>query len=147
MAGPGIVVIASLASAWIAIRSNDGLVEQDYYKQGLLINRVLRAAPIDPLARLGAVVDVERDGHVRVRLEGAPAAPEVLRLTLGRPASGAKAEVVTLTRGEDGEYRGTFGGSAPGRWIVTLEANGWRLPTTTVLDRLEGIRLGAAAPS
>ena len=43
MAGPFVVVVASLASAWIAIASDDGLVAEDYYKQGLLINRRLAA--------------------------------------------------------------------------------------------------------
>lgn len=32
----------------------------------------------------------------------------------------------------------------PGRWIVTLEADGWRLPTTIVAGDLSEIRLGTA---
>ena len=39
MAGPFVVVIASLACAWVAIDSDDGVVAQDYYKQGLAINK------------------------------------------------------------------------------------------------------------
>ena len=35
MAGPAIVVVAGIATAWLAVRSNDGLVGDDYYKKGL----------------------------------------------------------------------------------------------------------------
>ena len=39
MAGPGLVVVAGIATAVIAFRGADGLVADDYYKQGLGINR------------------------------------------------------------------------------------------------------------
>ena len=48
MAGPLVVVAASLASAWIAVKSDDGVVADDYYKQGLAINRKLPRANVDP---------------------------------------------------------------------------------------------------
>ena len=42
MAGPAIVIVAGFATAWLAIISNDGLVTDDYYKQGLAINQRLQ---------------------------------------------------------------------------------------------------------
>jgi hypothetical protein len=144
MLGPFLVVIAAFATAWIAVKSDDGLVEQDYYKRGLLINRQLQDAPTDRYAGLAATIDIAADGIVHARLDGAPGVPTGLRLTLARPAGGGAAQVIVLRRADDGDYRGVFTGLAPGRWIVTLEGDGWRLPTTTVVDRLTGIRLGAA---
>lgn len=41
MAGPGIVVIAGTITAYLAVVSNDGLVVDDYYKQGLAVNQVM----------------------------------------------------------------------------------------------------------
>lgn len=35
MAGPLIVIIAGLVTAWLAVTSSDGLVTDDYYKKGL----------------------------------------------------------------------------------------------------------------
>ena len=42
MAGPAIVLVAGAVTMVLAIRSDDGLVARDYYKRGLMINRVLK---------------------------------------------------------------------------------------------------------
>jgi uncharacterized protein len=143
-AGPFIVVVASLASAWMAVKSDDGLVAQDYYKQGLLINQRLKHTAPDPERRLGAIITVTAGGEVRARMEGLADAPPSLRLKLAHPALGSHTEIVTLERGADGDYVGALSEQTPGRWIVTLESDGWRLPTTTVAGHLSEIRLGTA---
>ena len=144
MAGPFVVIIASLVSAWMAVKSDDGVVAQDYYKQGLLINQRLKHAAPDPQPRLGAMITVAAGGEVRVHMEGLADAPPNLRLKLAHPAMGSHPESVTLKRGADGDYVGALPEQTPGRWIVTLEADGWRLPTTTVAGDLSEIRLGTA---
>jgi hypothetical protein len=157
MAGPFAVIIASLASAWMAVKSDDGVVAQDYYKQGLLINQRLKQSAPNPEPRLGAVITVAAGGEVRVHMEGPGEglaeglvegiadAPPSLRLTLAHPATGSHPESVTLKRGADGDYVGALPEQTPGRWIVTLESDGWRLPTTTVAGHLSEIRLGTAS--
>jgi hypothetical protein len=146
-AGPLTVVIASLCTAWIAVKSDDGLVAEDYYKRGLLINQKLKQnAPIGP-AKLGATIEVADNGDIRARLEGLPdltAAPRTIRLKLSQPAQLAPAQIVSLMRDESGDYLGVLAAQAPGRWIVGLESDAWRLPTTTVAGRLREIRLGVA---
>jgi len=42
IAGPASAVVAGVALLWLAIDSNDGLVVDDYYKEGLAINQVIR---------------------------------------------------------------------------------------------------------
>lgn len=42
MAGPAIVLVAGAITTAIAIVSDDGLVARDYYKRGLMINKVLQ---------------------------------------------------------------------------------------------------------
>lgn len=39
MLGPLIVIIAGVITAYLAVVTSDGLVEDDYYKQGLTVNR------------------------------------------------------------------------------------------------------------
>lgn len=39
--GPAIVVVAALFTAWIAVRSADPVVDEDYYRHGLEINKLL----------------------------------------------------------------------------------------------------------
>ena len=42
MAGPGIVIVAGITTAWLAVVSNDGLVSDDYYKEGMTLNQRLQ---------------------------------------------------------------------------------------------------------
>jgi uncharacterized protein len=41
ISGPAIVVVAALATAWIAVRSADPVIDDDYYRHGLEINKTL----------------------------------------------------------------------------------------------------------
>ncbi len=41
IAGPVLVVLAALFTAWLAVRTPDPVVEEDYYRRGLEINRLL----------------------------------------------------------------------------------------------------------
>ena len=144
-AGPLAVVAACLFSAWLAIRSDDGLVAEDYYKRGLLINQELRRTAASQERALGATVTFAADGEVRVHMQGVLEAPTALRLELAHPTRSADDRVIALLQAEDGDFHGRLTGQTAGRWIVILEAEQWRLPTTTVKGPLSEIRLGAAA--
>ena len=41
IAGPAIVVVAALVTAWIAVRSADPVIDADYYRHGVEINKLL----------------------------------------------------------------------------------------------------------
>jgi uncharacterized protein len=41
IAGPAIVVVAALVTAWIAIRNPDPVLAEDYYRRGAEINQTL----------------------------------------------------------------------------------------------------------
>src|SRR6185369_1358686 len=79
MSGPAAVVVAGIATAWIAFATADGLVADDYYKRGLGINAVLKREQAAALRGIEARVE-RGDGVVRVRLRGAE--PPVLFLNL-----------------------------------------------------------------
>ena len=74
-AGPFIVVVAACYTAWLAVKSNDGLVTEDYYRKGLSANQTI--ARSEQAGRIGLV------GGVRVA--GGPAARQrfVADLTAG----------------------------------------------------------------
>lgn len=41
ISGPAVVVVAGLVTAWIAIRMQDPVVDENYYQKGLNINKTL----------------------------------------------------------------------------------------------------------
>ncbi|MEF8767458.1 FixH family protein [Candidatus Accumulibacter contiguus] len=51
MLGPASVIVAGFVTAYLAVVSSDGLVEDDYYKQGLTVNQ--RTARDQRAAELG----------------------------------------------------------------------------------------------
>ncbi len=144
MAGPAIVVVAGIATGVIAFAGADGLVLDDYYKQGLGINRTIER---DAAARrLGVEGELAIDGaHARARLAAAKPLPDRLRLLFAHPTRAGADRVVFLARGAGGEYAAPLAALAPGRWRVIIEADDWRL-SALVDTRLAGpYRLGGDA--
>jgi len=41
LAGPAIVVVAALFTAWLAMRNPDPVLAEDYYRRGIEINKTL----------------------------------------------------------------------------------------------------------
>jgi hypothetical protein len=147
MAGPAIVVVAGLVTAWIAVTSDDGLVAPDYYKRGLLINKEIDRSNRAVALKLGATVLVAADGRVEVALtatgEQAPA-PDRLSVSFGRAARAGEDIAAVLPRSIDGRYTGRIALPPPSRWRVTLEAGDWRLATDAAITLPGEFRLGSA---
>jgi hypothetical protein len=143
--GPAVVVVAGIVTAWIAASSDDGLVAEDYYKRGLLINQDLERVRRAEALRVGAVLRVTPDAALAVELTGSrDAAPATLRLLLAHPTRSGEDLALTLPRGGDGVYRGRLPAARAGRWIVTVEGEGWRLQTAAAVSSLDEVRLGSA---
>lgn len=111
ISGPAAVIVAGAATMWIAFASADGLVAEDYYRQGLAINQ--RLAKEDEARRRGISAAVRLTPerlHVELQGEAPPAlfvhlahatrAGHDLRLRLSPVAPGAyEAELSDLPRG------------------------------------------------
>lgn len=48
LAGPAVVVVASFVTLWLAMRSPDPVVAEDYYRQGIEINKTLADKKLMP---------------------------------------------------------------------------------------------------
>ncbi len=146
IAGPAIVVVAALLTAWLAVWSDDGVIADDYYKRGLLINRELERSGRGEAMNLGAVLRVTAEGAVQLELSGFAdaAAPAAVRLRLAHPTRAGRDRALTLVRDAGGAYRGTLDAPPQGRWLVTLETDAWRLPTVVTNGGLGEVRIGAA---
>jgi hypothetical protein len=146
MAGPGLVVVAGIVTAWIAAVTNDGLVADDYYKQGLAVNQKLArndaAAKMQLEARLRLAA-----GRIELRMisRADTLLPARVRVTLAHPTRGGEDQSLVLP-GERGNYSGQMAALGPGRWHVAIEdeAGTWRLAGSVQLpDAPETLLLAA----
>ncbi|MBX9963787.1 MAG: FixH family protein [Burkholderiales bacterium] len=133
MAGPAAAIVGGIATAWIAVVHQDGLVADDYYKEGLGINRTI--ARYEAAARLGmaARVQFSDDGQaVRVFLSGRAETPQRLRLKLAHVTRADLDRSLVLDRTKGGWYEGRIGVLEAGRRTLLLEDEdrGWRLTGT-----------------
>jgi hypothetical protein len=48
IAGPALVVVAGFVTLWLAVRTPDPVVAEDYYRQGVEINRTLADKKLMP---------------------------------------------------------------------------------------------------
>lgn len=129
---PALVVVAGLTTWWIAAHNADSLVADDYYKQGLAINRELGKQ--ERAASLGMAAAVTlAEGAVEVRLRGADE-PAALALYLSHPLDAALDREYLLPRIAPGLYRAPAEPAAASRWLWQLEPSRSREPW-----RLDGV--------
>jgi hypothetical protein len=146
MSGPAIVIVAGFVTLWLAIASNDGLVADDYYKQGLAVNQRLQR---DHLASdLGLRADVMRSGdQLRLLLttEKGTALPERLVLKLAHPTRAGQDQSVSMLAEGQGFYGGSLSAGITGRWHVTIEdpAGKWRIQGDWQADGEEPLHLSS----
>lgn len=152
MLGPFVVVVAGVITTYLAVKSNDGLVDDDYYKQGLAVNQLTAR---DQLAvRLGLQAEVMQnadDGKVRVLLRGNTVLPEQVRLRAVHPTRAGIDQAVLMRADGAGSYSGKFATPLKGRWHIALEdgKSEWRLTGEWIIEKNASLRLpdeaGAAA--
>lgn len=136
MAGPGLVVVASFITLWLAIVSSDGLVTEEYYKKGLAINQTLALSERAKLLGLEAGLRLTLSS-VSVRLSAQEPGfnpPARVRVTISHPTRAGLDQSQLLTL-QDGHYSGPFRLPAAGHWLVLVEdeTKTWRVLGNVVL--------------
>lgn len=105
---PLVVVVASFITLYLAIKTDDGVIDDDYYKQGLAINQDL--VRDDKAKALGLSAQLQFSG-MAVSLKLSASAPALLagvpiQLLLQNVGAKTKDQVVTLVPVGDGTWRG-----------------------------------------
>ena len=118
MSGPAAVLVAGAITTWIAFASSDGVVAEDYYKQGIGINRVLAREARAAELRLSSDVEMTQQ-RISVRLSGA--APEVLFVHLAHATRAGHDQRLRLAPVAPGRYEAELSPLPPGRWRVVIE--------------------------
>jgi len=131
MSGPATVIVAGIYTTVLAFSGTDGLVADDYYKQGLAMNKTLgrglRAQQLDLAARVNYTA---ASGQVRVVLTGAQHPPALL-LRLTHPTRVGMDQRIELKHLENGVYEAAVNlPTGVNRWNAVLETPEWRLAGT-----------------
>jgi len=129
MAMPAAAVVGGIITLRIAANTDDGVVEDDYYKQGLAINRVLARG--EAAAAFGLQGELHIDGgRVRLELTGQPTQwPEQVVLRVLHPTRAGHDQTLLLAREGAATYEGRGAALGNGKWKLVLEdaARTWRL--------------------
>jgi hypothetical protein len=125
--GPAITVVAGFATLAIALATEDGLVADDYYKQGLAVNQVLRRDARARELHLAATALLAGAG-VRVTLRGTSEPLPELWLRLVHPTRAGRDQTVVL-RASGEVYEGRFipVNGEPRLLVLEDPASTWRL--------------------
>jgi hypothetical protein len=130
MSGPAAVVVAGVLTMVIAVRSSDGVVADDYYKQGLAINRVLeRGVQARVLGISARVAHEDARNGVTVQLTSSAPLPRSVRVRLAHPTRQGLDRIAVLSQTVAGRYEGPLDRSRAANWIVSLEDEraSWRI--------------------
>lgn len=148
-AGPFIVVIAGIYTAWLAVKSNDGLVTEDYYRKGLAANQTIARSEL--ASKLGLVAGLRIAGDtLSVRMQAGDKSfnfPPTLAVTISHPTR-AGLDQFRILAGKGDLYSGEIRLPAAGHWLVLLEDEHktWRLMGNVILPA-NGETLIGSSPS
>lgn len=144
MAGPAIVIVAGVYTAILAVKSDDGLVVDDYYKQGLSINKIIHRSEAARTSHVSASMTANSDnGSVTFHaiFKGNRQFPEAITLSLLHPTRAGYDQQVLLQRMADGIYVGRATGLGESQWNLAIEQPDWRLAGSWDMRKTRSIRL------
>ena len=127
IAPPVAAVVAGIITINLAIISDDGLVVDDYYKQGLGINQTLQRDHLAREMNLEANIFIESN-KIKMRVSG-DVNEKSLILSFVHPTQGQRDVVTTMTRFADDAYQVELEKPLTGNWNLLLEPEDkkWRI--------------------
>ena len=130
---PASAVIAGFYTLYLAIISYDGLVVDDYYKQGLTINkRIEKQRNATELGLTAGLQFNHEQNQLRLILTASEEFnyPEELEVVLSHATRQGYDQTLKAQLGEPGLYYADYDSLIQGKWNIMIETNDWRLLDT-----------------
>ncbi len=140
---PAVVVVASLVTLAIALHSADGLVVDDYYKQGLEINKVLVRQDYASAASLAFTPSLSFDHALRLRFTAVEgfSYPDRLDVQLTHATRSDIDRHLQLQHRGDGVYEEQLESLEAGPWYIDASTAEWRVVKRVLIDALGAMHL------
>jgi len=144
IAVPFLTIVACVITIVLAVKSEDGLVSDDYYKDGLMINQTLdrdRRAQALGLSSFVGLLPGDREVILQVNGERLDLPLKLVFLHATRKAHDQSFEIDSLSSA--GQARINIEALIPGKWYVQLESEKgkWRLKGQLVYPRQTEVEL------
>lgn len=133
---PVLTMVAGVITIVLAVNSDDGLVADDYYKQGLAINQALARDEAAKRLGLRAFVSLKEGRlYASVSTSAQYHLPESLVMRWMHPTQAGADQILSLAEIKEGEYAVELPPIAVGRWNVSIEdpSREWRLVGASTL--------------
>jgi uncharacterized protein len=130
---PVLAIVGGIVTIYLAVTSNDGLVVDDYYKEGLEINRTLERDDVALDYQLQAEIDLDKSiDEVILKLSAVSGFtyPEKLSVSFLHSTRAGLDRMVNMILTIDGIYRGNLSDLEKGKWYVYIQHDNWRLVKT-----------------
>ncbi len=127
---PASAIVAGMITVSLAINSYDGLVADDYYKQGLEINRTFERdkAAVHYGIQAALRFDVEHQFiHLKFNAHSNYKLPNQITLNFHHHTRSGFDKTVILERFGDHFYQSALPELIVGKWYIELAADDWRL--------------------
>jgi len=125
---PASAVIGGMFTIYIAVTSDDGLVVDDYYKQGLEINRTLARDKAAAHHGLEATLHFERQMlHLSLNANSDYKLPHQIVIHFNHHTRSGFDKSVLLERISDNGYQASLPDLIVGAWTVQVTGDDWRL--------------------
>lgn len=137
---PGAVVVASMVTIYIAVSTRDGLVKDDYYKEGLAIHKDV--ARTQAATALGVKATARYDTNnqrLALQLNGAAVGQlDKLIVVLFHPTRDRQDQRVELQAAGHGLFVGDIQALAPANWQISAEpaTSQWRISGRLAVPQL-----------
>jgi len=141
-------VIGGIITIYIAVVTSDGLVKDDYYKEGKQINRLLeREETASKLGLYGQLNINKLTNTVQLKLSNSTNTPlpDTLELALLHSTRAGLDQTITLQKAASDNYHGLINAMPDGRWYIQLSTKKWRLLSEMRLPNDSQVQLGQAS--
>jgi len=134
---PASAVLGGFVTIWIAVATDDGLVQDDYYKHGMEINRTLDRDKAALRYQLVANLTIsESQNNIKISLDANDkfVTPSSIKISFLHPTMKGHDQILLLQADAKGVYASALPSLINSHWYLQIEADDWRLLEDIYID-------------